>query len=626
MKRSRCRVSRFRIGMAAVFVLLLFLGTDAAATFFEKHYAVKPVRGEDVLCDPYVVQKDDWVLRLFRQRGEIAREDFPMFLEIFEILNPDVDNINKIYPGQKILIPLRILPAGTFEGQESGSVSLPVITITRLPEIAEAYSTPHKVRYGEWVSKLIARSFGEVGSEAHEKGMELFAHFNPEIENIDWIIAGQTVRLPDPEIIQSPVYAELFEEKEPPPPDMPDFPRSASEEEAAEPEEEAAPEKQAVDTSSTLPSLTLPLVDRIRGFSDMSIFGKAAAMLDGDVVNSGEYYFPRDGQSDLRLTLSETPLMVFEDGTTLLFTKKEWLPDENRKVIERYRPDINIVFFEADMRLGTLVSTIVPIIDKGRGYERHLDVNRGGISVAIRGQYIYEPPARPWKICLSILEKPEMRVPDPVRDFFGDMGVVVRDWVEGENLSGWAKTGGASGYRIPESGRIPADPPEQFVAGLFRALGYRYQPDVNVSFPYAGFQVSAYADLLSMKSGGDILIDYGDLGGDAITSIEKTGLQVLQLKRSRHFGDMISQLAEHRLLEYDADPIFWTSARPRLYNPSIQIPGYLVTSRQEAVRPQEMDADPFRLLVSVVPLPDPLAAFLGQSGIRAVEADGLVRP
>ncbi len=614
MKRSRFLARRFRIVTVAVFVLLLFLGTDAFAAFFEKHYTVKPVRGEDVLCDPYVVQKDDWVLRLFRQRGEIAREDFPMFLEIFEILNPDVDNINKIYPGQKILIPLRILPVGTFEGQESGTVTLPVITITRLPEIAEAYSTPHKVRYGEWVSKLVARSFGEVGSESHEKGMALFAHFNPEIENIDLIVAGQTVRLPDPEIIKSPVYGELFEEEEKRP-DMLDPPGGA-------PDEAPEPGKQSVDAAPKAFSLSLPLVDRIRGFSDTSIFGKAAAMLDGDVVNSGEYYFPRDGQSDLRLALSETPLMVFDDGTTLLFTKKEWLSDENRKVIERYRPDINIVFFEADMRLGTLVSTIVPVIDTGGGYERHLEINRGGISIAIRGQYIYDPPAMPWKICLSLLEKPEMRIPAPVRDFLGDMGVVVRDWVEGENLSGWAKTVDASDYRIPERGHIPANPPEQFVEGLFRALGYRYQPDVNVSFPYAGFQVSAHADLLSLDSGGDILIDYGDLGGDAITSIEKTGLRVVQLQRSRHPGDMISQLAERRLLDTNADPIFWTSDRPRLYNPSVQIPGYLVSSREEALRPQGMDANPYPLLVSMVPLPDPLAAFLDQSGIRAVEVDG----
>lgn len=128
-----------------------------------------------------------------------------------------------------------------------------------------------------------------------------------------------------------------------------------------------------------------------------------------------------------------------------------------------------------------------------------------------------------------------------------------------------------------------------------------------------------------MNGGRDILIDYGDLGGDAIESIEKTGLQVLQLQRSRYPGDMLSQLAERRLLDTNADPIFWTSARPRLYNPSIQIPGYLVSSREEAIRPQGMVANPYPLLVSMVPLPDPLAAFLDQSGIRAVEADGLVR-
>jgi hypothetical protein len=93
--------------------------------FFEKTYLVKKSRVSDVLCDTYIVQKNDWVLRIFRQRGEISSKDFPRFLEIFKILNSDVQDINTIYPGQEILIPLRIITPDFLEGQESGIITLP---------------------------------------------------------------------------------------------------------------------------------------------------------------------------------------------------------------------------------------------------------------------------------------------------------------------------------------------------------------------------------------------------------------------------------------------------------------------------------------------------------------------
>ena len=45
-------------------------------------------RGWDILCDPYQVQQGDWVLKIFRQKGEIAHEDFREFLGIFRASQP----------------------------------------------------------------------------------------------------------------------------------------------------------------------------------------------------------------------------------------------------------------------------------------------------------------------------------------------------------------------------------------------------------------------------------------------------------------------------------------------------------------------------------------------------------
>ncbi len=670
MERRRFLATCFGASAAACLLLLAF-ARNADAAFFEKDYVVREVKGEEILCDPYVVRPDDWVLRLLRQRGEIAHEDFPRFLELFEILNPDVEDIDTLYPNQEILIPLRKLPPGSLEGQETGVVTIPVITISRLPEIIDEHSTRYRVRHGDWVSKLISRRFGPVGSDSYERGMTLFKKINPDVDNIDFIDVGQMIRLPEADIEDTPLYAEMFDDSD----EMIDLtgvdPPLAGGADAGIDSEAAdgktRPEAQpgigadqaaADDAAERAMRSTLPLADRARGFSDLSIFHKAAIILDANVINSGEYYFPRSGRSDFRLVLSETPLMAFRDGTTILFTKREWLSRENQHVVELYWPDIHIVFFEADTRLETLISTAIQVIDP-EGFERHVDFRRDGLTVTLRGQYIYESPGRFETVCLNIIEKPEMRVPSAIRDYLARAGFAVRDWVEGDNVSGWAADLETGNYRIPEVEQVPAHPPARVVERLVRKMGHRYQEDVEVSFPYAGFQVNASADMLGLDNGKEVLIDYGGLDGDAVQAIEKTGIRVVQLGGSGDLQQIVGRLAELLSVEVNADPIFWTSKRPRLYNPSIQIPGFLISPRpdpahleerrrqleiarqeeiarqwgtvrrgenaeEEASRGQDQTGvqdreKPPDLFVSMVPLPDAVAAHLAESGIRLIE-------
>lgn len=656
---------------AIVFLLLLAFFRDADAAFFEKDYVVREVQGEDILCDPYVVRPDDYVLRLLRQRGEIAHEDFPRFLELFKILNPNVADIDTLYPDQEVLIPLRTLPPGSLEGQDSGAVTIPVITISRLPEIIDAHSTRYRVRHGDWVSKLISRRFGPVGTDSYERGMTIFKKINPDVDNIDFIHAGQMIRLPEAGIEDTSLYARMVDDSE----EMIDLtgvePSLAGGADAGMESDATAGKARsetqqsigtgaaaADDAPERLKRSTLPQADRVRGFSDLSIFHKAAIILDANVINTGEYYFPRSGRSDFRLVLSETPLMAFRDGTTILFTKREWMSVENQHVVELYWPDIHIVFFEADTRLETLIATAIQVIDP-EGFERHVDFRRDGITVALRGQYIYESPGRFETVCLNIIEKPEMRVPSPVRDYLARAGFAVRDWVEGDNVSGWAADLEAGNYRMPEVDQVPVHPPARVVERMVREMGHRYQEDVEVSFPYAGFQVNASADMLGLDNGKEVLIDYGSLDGDAVQAIERTGIRVVQLGGSGDWQRIFGRLAELLSVEVNADPIFWTSERPRLYNPSIQIPGFLISPRPDPAQREEIRRQreiarqeeiarqwgtvrrvekteeetsrgddqaglrdrekPPDLFVSMVPLPDAIAAHLAESGIRLIE-------
>ena len=103
---------------ACVIVAAFFWPLVSHGAFLYKSYIVRQDRGQDILCDPYIVQKDDYVLKIFRQRGEISHADFPEFLRIFRRINPHIPNIDKVLPGQHIFIPLKKLAHNSLQGQE----------------------------------------------------------------------------------------------------------------------------------------------------------------------------------------------------------------------------------------------------------------------------------------------------------------------------------------------------------------------------------------------------------------------------------------------------------------------------------------------------------------------------
>jgi len=99
-----------------------------------KRYTVYTYKDQKVLCEPYRVEKDDWLYRLFRQKGEISEKDFPLFITIFKVLNPKISNIDTIKTGEKILIPLKIIIGEDFRETASGAVEVPMIEFGALKE------------------------------------------------------------------------------------------------------------------------------------------------------------------------------------------------------------------------------------------------------------------------------------------------------------------------------------------------------------------------------------------------------------------------------------------------------------------------------------------------------------
>jgi len=139
-----------------------------------KRYSIFNYKDEDVLCEPYTVNKDDWLYKIFRKKGEISEKDFPHFIIIFKKINPQISNIDAINPGIHILIPLKRVKQGDYYQSTSGNVDIPVIEFSTIPEDLDMkpFIQKHKIEKGETVLNLIDKGFLKKEGVISEEGLK----------------------------------------------------------------------------------------------------------------------------------------------------------------------------------------------------------------------------------------------------------------------------------------------------------------------------------------------------------------------------------------------------------------------------------------------------------------------
>ena len=90
------------VALIAAAGILMSVCQGWSSSLIYKNYIIRYDRGWDIMCEPYQVRQGDWVLKIFRQKGELAHQDFREFLDIFQRLNPHIRDIDMIRPGQTV--------------------------------------------------------------------------------------------------------------------------------------------------------------------------------------------------------------------------------------------------------------------------------------------------------------------------------------------------------------------------------------------------------------------------------------------------------------------------------------------------------------------------------------------
>ncbi len=570
---------------SALILACLIVLRPAYCAFVYKNYIVRYDRGWDILCDPYVVKKNDWIMKLLRQKGEISHKDYPEFLRIFKRLNPHVHDIDRIRPGQQIVIPLKKVRRDAFPEQSSGVVTIPFLADSRMSEALEKYSSPYRIQKGDCISILISRQFEGYGTQAYENGMKLFRVMNPKIKNLNRVYVGQLIRIPDPAIQSRQGFPSLFDQT-----------------------------TQHGKTTDIDPSITsgqkTPIPDMVKDTEKQteSPLSEVAWALDAKFFNKGVYYFPRLGWEDVKVDLSRSPFMELRDGMRVFFPMNADNQASEIKMAQSFWKDVHIVTTGPGDSAEQIFDAVLGRFEN-KVVKNRLSVSDRGVKIEVRGMWIIEQPEPSEEekryLCITLIDGPEARTPTSIIRYLDQKGIVIKEVLKGKISA--ARESNAPRYkRTSEDMRvINASNHKVFVSDFLGAMGYRYQPNETISFEYAGIPINAVSNLATHNSGTSFLIDFGEFYGDAVRAIKKSGRNIIQIKDSDSLNAISARLLAAMGVSFTENPKFLAAERSAGHNTTLTIPGFLID-----------DAKIPETLLAMVPLHDGVVEFLANKGIK----------
>jgi LysM repeat protein len=583
-----------------VLVLIPFLlVTDVQGALLYKNYVVRYDRGWDILCDPYQVRRGDWVLKIFRQKGELAHDDFREFLGIFQRLNPHVKDIDRIRPGQVVDIPLKKLAQGNLPGQSSGVVTIPFVMISNPKEMIEKHTRTYTVQRGDTVSRLIAKQFGgRYGNKTYSQGLKLFKAANPHIKDVNRIYAGQKVYMPDPSIREQSWYNALFDEAG----NLVEKLADTAETETAPPPPQPAVTR-APDAASPPPEA-----------KNTGPAAEAASVIGGRLLDKGTYFLPMKQGNDFELDLSRFPIIDLQDGSKVILSTQDRVMNIDLPLIQSYWENVKVVKVPENASSQVILEAVFSAFS-GDATTNQLAFDDGGTTIRVSAKWIRTEASGDGRVprhaCITPIISAAELTHEAIVRYLDQNDIVIKDILAGD-------TGDPEPplptEMVADVDRIDGSSQKALLESFAQLMGFHYSPNTSISFPYAGIQVQALSNLLSFGNGREILIDFGDLYGDAVKAIRETGLEILQINVDAGSAEIIAQLMDTAGMAYTSSPVFYAANRSVEFNTAITVNGILIPAGSGTNR-----------LFIETQIPELIEVFIRDQGVRLVRIQGTNR-
>jgi LysM repeat protein len=531
----------------------------------EKNKEVREVDNRKVLAENYTVKKGDHLWQLFRERGMLQKRDLPELIEVLKRLNPSLTNLDLIYPGQRVVIPLTLTPV---KGLPVFAQAAPE-TAVPLEALKDLDFENYTVKPGDALIRVVRERFHVSEQDISGQYLQMLKRANPSVEDLNRIFPGQVVKLP---VFSSQIVRAPIEHNKPP----------------AEPAEKKA----GVRVAKLDQQLT-------------EIF----SLMGEEWVTTGEHFIPLKSGGQINLKADSFPVLNLSNGNRVIVDLYDELPERMAQAITSNWENYRIVHLNKEDDLKKVLDKIFPVCGYYRVYKQGEPLELvGDIQIRMTADWIIQPLPPPDKglghmILITLTDSGAARMSPEIRSFLEGIDCKVIEYPP-------SKQPKAVALANAETLTAGHDTPEL----IEKVLNLRGQPfSRNLEVPvYQGektrFNMLVKADFFLYVAGKQAIIDCSGLGEETLSLLRDRGIPVLSLHDEKDPSLAVSRVLEFIGAQFDSKPHpFMAAGKGEAMNIKMTIPGIVF-----------QDDRGQNIFASRLKLPDQIVDFLSKKGYKVL--------
>jgi len=479
---SRWILSIYFLGAMALFVMMTppsaFSREDTAYISFKKTGVSRN------LADPYIVKKDEHLFGIIRDQYDVAGRDIHRILKLVKRFNPQITDMNVLYPGQKLFLPRKSTPDGSvMEGARSPD--LPDQNI-------EANVFSYVVKKGDSISFIINR-FGNSYGEIY-RALEQVKRLNPDVKDFDRIFPGQMLRFPSSarKDVQPPVEERNI----------------------------SVPEQQI-----------LPVVS-----------GIISRMQEGTVITEGSYCIPVTPSGEITIDCSKVPVIEIPGGNTIFLDLSNRMPEDLTKIIGATWNTYRVLGVKENEAISSILERIV---DAAGVYSLEKINRRMKIGttpeVLVLIDWIVSRRAESRgavRYAFNFVTEMSHLLPLPVRTYAWRNGIEIIEIMDGRGVTGNDAVYQSSSVPVLDSasGLILAE-------SLLRMLGYLPVTGAEITVLSGdGLSLSMKTELLLNLGETRVIMTSRQISDQFLNALKQRGDRVVSVSGEKGKGEIIEDI------------------------------------------------------------------------------------
>jgi LysM repeat protein len=431
---------------------LTFLTVTSQNSFAEEdtaHLSFQKKATLSAKTHPYVVKEGEWLFQIMRAQAGITSHR----LTLIKNLNPEIKDLNKIKPGQVIILPereRRTVP----ESEESSEIS------------------NYTIRKGDSISRIAMRELN-VKMPDLRNVVENIKQLNPDIRNCNLIYPGQTLQLPRRSIIitKQEVKAQQAESSL------------------------KVVKDEAKDKPLILPRVYLDIIKVV------------VNRMNGTLITLGKYYIPIPELGQITIDCSTVPVVELDDGSSIFLDFANRIPDTLKNMIQSNWKNYHSVEIASSNDTAAILQKIINASNTYSMTKRTTPYTIGtSPPLQLSLDWLItkkNQDNKPYLQGLSVVSDNSRLLPRPMIQYAERNGMIITEVFEGQGVVSAAD----EKYTLPQISNMHVSTSMELVNSLLNELGYRTTRDAEAGIldaSVSGVYLSAKADVLAKK--GDKLI------------------------------------------------------------------------------------------------------------------------